>query len=149
MLPRHIDVLSKSLADLRNRPRPRPRVLRRFALSAFVVFVGCASNDSRLSRVQELQEASRQVAAQEDQCMAAAVKRANDAISKLNGTDQATKQQIQSIDAQRSHDLAECKTTADSADQALSARELAEYQHEAEEQRARVLMLEVITGPPP
>ncbi len=79
--------------------------------------------------------------------MDAAVKRAADATSKLDRSDPSAKQQVQAIDAQRTHDLAECKSAADHDNQVLSARVMAEYQHEADEQRARVLMLEVITAP--
>ncbi len=81
--------------------------------------------------------------------MDAAAKRAADAISQLDRADPSAKQQVQAIDARRTHDLAECKSAADRDNQVLSEREMAEYQHEADEQRARVLMLEVITAPSP
>jgi len=143
-------MVARSIAKFHAEKNPRVPAPRRFALLVLIAVAGCANaTDSRSMKIQQLQEQSQQIAVREDQCMDAAVKSAGDAISKLNKDDPSTKQQLQAMDAQRSHDLAECKAAADRDNQALSAREMAEYQHEADEQRARVLMLEVITAPSP
>jgi len=97
-----------------------------------------------------MQEANQRVVAAEQQCMDAAVKRANDEFSQIVATpDASSEQRVKNIRVQRSHDLSKCKAEADHENEELSAREQAEYERQAQEQndRATVLWVEHSSTP--
>ncbi len=124
----------------------------RLALSAVALLVvaGCTSASSnRNYRVEELNEESQRIAASERQCIEAATKRANDERSKLETThDKESGQQILVINQRRSQELSQCESVADQENEELSAREQAEYEREAQEEKARATMISVIASQP-
>jgi hypothetical protein len=94
-----------------------------------------------------MQEANQRVVAAEQQCMDAAVKRANDEFSQIVATpDASSEQRVKNIRVQRSHDLSKCKAEADHENEELSAREQAEYERQAQEQNDRATVLWVEHG---
>jgi hypothetical protein len=125
--------------------------LRTIASLSLVIFAGCASSAAQPDpRIKDLQEASQRIATTEQQCMDAAVKRANDDLSQITGTaDAANRQRIQTIDAQRAQDLAQCKSAADHDNEALSTREQAEYERQARQENDEATILRLVGSPPP
>jgi hypothetical protein len=100
--------------------------------------------------MQELQEASGQIASRERQCMDAAIKRANDEFSQIAASrDASSAQRVQAVKVQRSQDLAKCKAEADHENEELSSREQAEYERRAREENDRAVLLWLETSPTP
>lgn len=119
------------------------------ALALFLV-AGCsAASSNRNYRIEELNEESQRIAAAEQQCIQAATRRANDDLSKLGATkDKEDGQQILAINQRRSQELSQCEAEADHENEELSAREQAEYEREAEEEKAHAAMVSVIASQP-
>jgi hypothetical protein len=137
--------------NVSKRSRRSDFALRRLAAGSLLILAGCASSaGSGDSRLQELQNASRQVATQEQQCMDAAVSRANDAYAQILRTpDASNAQRVQAVKAQRYQDLTKCKAEADNANEKISAGERAEYERQAQEENDRATMLRLIATPQP
>jgi hypothetical protein len=137
-------------SELLRRSR-RVSAFRRLASVSLIILAGCAASAGpRNSRIQELQQVSQRIATREQQCMDAAVNRANDEFSQIVATpDGLSEDRVRAVNAQRSHDFSKCKLEADREKTKLSAREQAEYESQAREESNRGLILWVEHSPPP
>jgi hypothetical protein len=124
----------------------------RLALSAVVMFLfaACSSASSnRNYRIEKLNEESQRITAAEQQCIETATSRANDDLAGLESTqNKDSGPQILAINQRRSQELSQCEAEADHENEILAAREKAEYEDEAQEERARATMISVIASQP-
>ena len=124
----------------------------KLALGAVALFLvaGCSSaSGNRNYRIEELNEESQRIAVAEQNCIEAATRSANDDLSKLETTkEKEDGQQIIVINQRRSQELSQCEAEADHKNEELAAREQAEYEREAQEEKARATMITVIASQP-
>ncbi len=96
--------------------------------------LGCSPPSNPNYRIAELDKASRQISEREQQCIDAANKRAEAALSQLEKAQSRDNgQQIQNLNDQHDWELSSCETETDRENEALSSKERAEYEREAEE----------------
>jgi hypothetical protein len=140
-----------NLKHFSKRSKQRGPASRRLAAVLLLILAGCASSaGSQNSSVQELQEGSPQIASREQQCMDAAVNRANDQLSQIAPTtDASSEQRAHAVKVQRSQDLFKCKAAAEHENEELSSREQVEYERQGHEENDRAIMLWLIASPPP
>lgn len=91
---------------------------------------------------------SQEISEREHQCIDAAVTRSNGQLARITpasdpGSNAGVRRQRVSNDRER--ELAKCKATADREQDELSARERAEYQRQAEEERSRSSLMSILT----
>ena len=113
-------------------------------LAAFLPLIpaGCASlAGNQDPRIQELQEASGQIAARERQSVDAAIDRANNEFFQIAATrDASSEQRVQAVKVQRSLDSSRRKVEGDHENLELSSREKAEYERRAREENDRATL---------
>jgi hypothetical protein len=117
---------------------------------ALLLVASCSSAlDNRNKQIEELNKESQQIAAREKQCIETATKRANDQLSEIEkARDDKSGPQILAINQERSQEVSQCEIEADQTNEALAAREQAEYEREAQEEHQRATMLSVIASQP-
>jgi hypothetical protein len=102
------------------------------------------------ARLVKLPNTEQEISGREQRCVRQAVNRSNDQIAQIEATpDALTSSQTQRAKDDRDRAVSECSANADREKAQLSARERAEYESQAREERDRAgLMTILITSRP-
>lgn len=124
----------------------------RILLIVTLLIVGCSgannSTSGTYTRSAELAKESQQISERERQCISATVTRSNDQMAQIASSSDPPANagiRIQMVANDRDRELAKCKATAEREENDLSARERAEYQRQAKEERERSSLLSILT----
>ena len=117
-----------------------------------LLFVGCSvpknSTSGTYTRSAELANQSQEISEREHQCIRATVTRSNDQIARIASTSDPTENdgvRMQMVANERDRELAKCKATTEREEDEVSARERAEYQRQAKEERERNSLMSILT----
>ena len=125
--------------------------MRILVLAAFLV-AGCSTpqdpTGGTYTRLMKLRQESREIAERERQCIRAAVISRNNQIAQITAipdpnADTAVRTQMVANDRQR--ELSKCKANADRQEDELAARERAEYESRAKDERERNSLMMILT----
>jgi len=111
--------------------------------------VGCATSNSSTTgtnaRLIKLQNQSKEIPEHEQQCVKDAVSRSNDQNAQSARPDSLAGQEAQQADADEDREISQCKDAALRDQAELAARERAEYEDEARQQRDRASLMAILT----
>ena len=124
----------------------------RILLIVTLLIVGCsmANNPTNGSytRSADFAKESQEISEREHQCILATVVRSNDQIVRIASTFDLIANAgvlIQTVAKDRDRELAKCKATANREEDELSARERAEYERQAKQERERNSLMSTLT----
>lgn len=124
----------------------------RILLLVTLLIMGCsAANNSasgNYTRRAEVAKEGQEISERERQCISATVTRSNNQVARIASSSDPPGNagiRIQMVANDRDREVAKCKATAEREDNDLSARERAEYQRQAKEQRERNSLMSILT----
>ncbi len=124
--------------------------MKNLALFAIVLLVGCAVTNTQTPgadpKITSLEEERRTIAEREKQCVDNALTHIRDEKAHLAATSDASVELlIQRAMNERDRDLSECRARADGQNAEISARERDEYALQAQQERDRASLMEILT----
>jgi hypothetical protein len=124
--------------------------MKTLALAVAVLVAGCATTNSPPAetdaRLIKLQNKSQEISERKRHCIHETVIRSNDQIARIAATlDALTGLRTQRAKDDRDRELSECKANADREKDELSARERAEYEGQAQDERERNALMMILT----
>jgi hypothetical protein len=126
--------------------------MKEFAIAA-ALLAGCASIDrgqNGSAKLNQIQERSQAISAQERACKASVDKRTDDELAQIQASrDSFTESKTMSANQHKQRQLAKCTADAQQATDELFSKERADYESQAQEDRDRsTLMMMLITSRP-
>jgi hypothetical protein len=124
--------------------------MNKLALVAIILLAGCAATNTRTdgsdSRLTQLEEKSRIIAAREKQCIDKTLARSRDEITGTTSTPDASAQsQMQKEGRERDREVLECHAKADQENAEIYAHERDEYELQAQQERHRAALIVILT----
>ena len=126
--------------------------MKEFAIAA-ALLAGCASinrGQNGSAKLKQIQEQSQTIVAQERACKASVDKRTDAEMAQIEAShDSFTESKMMSANEQKHRQLAKCTADAQRAADELFSKERADYESQAQEDRARsTLMMTLISSRP-
>jgi septal ring factor EnvC (AmiA/AmiB activator) len=125
----------------------------RILVIAAVLVVGCSTTTNPIdARLTKFRQESQEISERERQCIRATVTRSNDQLARIAATPEPnghTELRTQMVTNDRDRELSECKANAEREEEQLSARERAEYESRAKDERERNALMMILTTSQP